>query len=239
MGNGEGVSERQAGDRSVIAVFPLGTVLVPGLVLPLHIFEPRYRTLIHDLLALPAPERGFGVVAIREGHEVGVDGARALADVGTFAVLREVDAYNDGRFDIVTNGDARFRLLSLVDSGTDYLRAEVEWLAEDDGGTPGEAELIAVSVQRRFDLYRALLASVGASGAEQIMYLPDDPRTLSYLVTAAMVLDTSDCQALLEAPTTTERLRHALTLLTRESTLVRELPSLPAINLARTPSGLN
>ena len=85
MGYGEGVSERQAGDRSVIAVFPLGTVLVPGLVLPLHIFEPRYRTLIHDLLALPAPERGFGVVAIREGHEVGVDGARALADVGTRA----------------------------------------------------------------------------------------------------------------------------------------------------------
>ena len=70
MGEADAVTARQAGDRSVIPVFPLGTVLVPGLVLPLHIFEPRYRALMHDLDDRPAHERGFGVVAIREGHEV-------------------------------------------------------------------------------------------------------------------------------------------------------------------------
>ena len=77
------VTGRRGGDRAVIPLFPLGTVLVPGLVLPLHVFEPRYRRLLADLAAKPEHERGFGVVAIREGHEVGEGGARALHEVGT------------------------------------------------------------------------------------------------------------------------------------------------------------
>ena len=109
----------------VIPLFPLSSLLVPGLVLPLHVFEPRYRSLLEDLSALPEDERGFGVVAIREGHEVGSDGVRALYDVGTFASLREVTTLEDGRSDIMTVGAGRFRLLSLV-PGKPYLQAEVE-----------------------------------------------------------------------------------------------------------------
>ena len=69
--------------------------------------------------------------------------------------------------------------------------------------------------------------------------LPDDPRILSYLVAVAMVLDLSDRQLLLEAETTTDRLRIEAALLSRETMLVRELPSLPAIDLARVTGGLN
>ena len=61
-----------------LPLFPLGTVLFPGLLLPLHIFEERYRQLVRDLLVGPHESRAFGVVAIREGREVGADGIRAL-----------------------------------------------------------------------------------------------------------------------------------------------------------------
>jgi Lon protease-like protein len=239
MGEGGRMSTRKVGDRAVIPVFPLGTVLVPGLVLPLHIFEPRYRQLVQDLLALPEDDRGFGVVAIREGREVGDDGVTALYDIGTLAVLRDVEPYTDGRYDLVSNGDARFRLHALVDAGTPYLSAEVEWLAEDDGGSPGETDVLGSAVTRRFDVYRGLLAEVGAVEAAQMANLPDDPAVLSYLVAVAMVLDLHDRQRLLECGTTADRLRAEITLLNRESTLVKELPSLPAVDLARTPSGMN
>jgi Lon protease-like protein len=205
----------------------------------LHVFEPRYRRLVHDLLALPEDDRGFGVIAIREGREVGEDGVTALYDVGTLALLRDVEPYTDGRYDLVSNGDARFRLHDLVDTGTPYLSAEVEWLGEDDGGSPGETEVLGAAVTRRFDVYRGLLAQVGAVEAAQMATLPDDPAVLSYLVAVAMVLDLRDRQRLLECASTAERLRTEISLLNRESTLVKELPSLPAVDLARTPSGMN
>ena len=225
------MSGRQVGARSVIPLFPLGTVLVPGLLLPLHIFEPRYRRLVADLEALPEGERGFGVVAIREGREVGADGVRALFDVGTVAELREVDRYPDGRADIMANGDARFRLLHLAETDAPYLCGEVEWLGEPPGdGTP---ELLAGSVHRRFELYRAAVAGAGAVESAQMLELPDDPWVLSYLVAAAMVLDLRDRQRLLEAETTCDRLRLEVALLARETTMMHELPSLPAVDLAR------
>ncbi len=101
-----------------LPLFPLGSVLVPGLVLPLHIFEPRYRVLVEALMALPeeAP-RHFGVVALRSGREVGPVTAGALYPVGCTAELREVTPYSDGRFDIVGVGEARFRIDGIDDGG--------------------------------------------------------------------------------------------------------------------------
>lgn len=230
---------RQVGARAVIPLFPLGTVLVPGLVLPLHIFEPRYRRLMADLQTRRDDDRAFGVVAIREGREVGADGATALYDVGTLAVVREIVPYPDGRFDVMTNGDARFRVLALAESDAPYVMAEVEWLAEDTEGDDAEAEILSRGVVRRFDAYRAAVASTGAVEAAQMLALPDDPRILSYLVAVAMVLDLSDRQLLLEAATTRDRLRIEVALLARETTLMQQLPSLPAVDLARTSSGLN
>ena len=99
----------------MLPLFPLGTVLYPGLPLPLHIFEPRYRQLVRDLLDGPQPGR-FGVIAIRKGRETGVDGVSALYEIGCTATLRQIAKYEDGQFDIVTVGSQRFRLTGLDDS---------------------------------------------------------------------------------------------------------------------------
>jgi Lon protease-like protein len=120
----------------LIPLFPLGTPLFPGIVLPLQIFEPRYRRLMRDLLSLPeaGDRRFFGVVAIRQGWEVErVAPAAALYDVGCTARVQAVRPQSDGGFRIVTVGGERFRLLDVV-VGDDppYLQAEVEWLAEEE-----------------------------------------------------------------------------------------------------------
>ncbi|ADB75848.1 LON peptidase substrate-binding domain-containing protein [Geodermatophilus obscurus] len=119
----------------VIPLFPLGTPLFPGVVLPLQVFEPRYRRLVRDLLELPeGAARCFGVVAIRQGWEVeDVAPAEALYDVGCTARLQTVRPQPDGGFRIVTVGGDRFRLLDLVvGEEPPYLQAEVEWLAEEE-----------------------------------------------------------------------------------------------------------
>jgi hypothetical protein len=132
------------GGREVIPLFPLETPLFPGVVLPLHIFEPRYRRLIADLTALPdGARRRFGVVAIRQGWEVErVAPAEALYDVGCTAALRMVAPQRDGGYRVAAVGADRFRLLDVLvpahDGGDDeggdppYLRALVEWLAEEE-----------------------------------------------------------------------------------------------------------
>lgn len=214
----------------VIPLFPLSSVLVPGLVLPLHIFEPRYRQLLVDLQEVPEEERGFGVIAIREGHEVGTDGVRALHAVGTFASLREVTTLPDGRSDIVAVGTHRFRVLDLVD-GLPYAQAQVEWLEEE----PGDASIpLARSVAARFQEYRDLLTD-----EPEDTELPDDARVLSYLVGAAVVADLGTRQGFLEATDDSTRLRDELTFLRRETALIQHVPSLPAVDLAREPFGPN
>ena len=113
----------------MLPLFPLGVVLYPGMLLPLHIFEERYRQLVRDLLDGPETRR-FGVIAIRKGRETGVDGVQSLYEIGCTAVLRRVDKHEDGRYDIVAVGTERFRLLRL-DQTRPYLQGEVEILAEE------------------------------------------------------------------------------------------------------------
>jgi Lon protease-like protein len=214
----------------VIPLFPLSSLLVPGLVMPLHIFEPRYRQLITDIVDAPEDERGFGVIAIREGREVGADGAPALYDIGTFASLREVSMHPDGRSDIVTVGTERFRVLRLVE-GKPYAQAEIEIVEE----LPGEADVaLAAAAMERFRAYRALL-----SDDDDDAELPDEPRVLSYLIAAAVVADLPTRQAFLAAPDDSARLRAESDFLRTELSIVEHMPSLPAVDLAREPYGLN
>ena len=207
----------------MIPLFPLGTVLVPGLVLPLHIFEPRYRRLVADLSELPEEDRAFGVVAIREGREVGAGSARDVYDVGTMAAVREITPLDDGRFDIVTVGTERFRIL---ETSTDlpYLQASVETVPEVEGPDPQGA---AEAVRRRFVAYRSVFTSDGEAE------LPNDPRVLSYLVAAAIVIDLPGRQDLLAEASDSARLRKELAYLRRETSLIEALPSLPAVDLVR------
>jgi ATP-dependent Lon protease len=135
----------------LIPLFPLGRPLFPGAVLPLQIFEPRYRRLMRDLLGLPehGDRRFFGVVAIRQGWEVErVAPAAALYDIGCAARLRRVQPQPDGGFRVVAVGGERFRLLDVV-VGDDppYLQGEVEWLSEEEAAeeAAGDAESVSVA----------------------------------------------------------------------------------------------
>src|SRR5579859_44675 len=211
-----------------LPLFPLGTVLYPHLVLPLHIFEDRYRQLVRDLLAGPEP-RQFGVVAIKKGRETGVDGICALYEVGCTAVLRRVVEYEDGRFDLVTAGAQRFRLAGL-DHSRPYLQGDAETLPEHYGDEAAAA-VAAAAVRRAFGDYRQALASRSADTAE----LPDDPMLLSYLVAAAMVVDLPDHQTLLDQPDAVHRLAAERAMLARETAMLRTFTSAPAPDLRNAP----
>jgi uncharacterized protein len=217
--------------RTRLPLFPLSTVLVPGLVMPLHVFEARYRILVQALMALPegAPRR-FGVIAIRSGKESDSCPSQ-LYPVGCTAELREVTPHEDGRFDIVVVGQNRFELADLDrDAGTPYLTGVVNLLDEPLG--EGDVDNLAASVDRQFVRYRERL------GVE-VTDLPDDPQVISYLITAAMVLDLPERQRLLELPTVSERLRAQILLLRNETALIRAFRTLPATDLTRDEVNYN
>lgn len=218
-----------------LPLFPLGTVLYPGLLLPLNIFEERYRQLVRDLLDGPEP-RQFGVIAIRKGRETGVDGISALYQVGCTATLREVAEQEDGRYLLVTVGTQRFRLVSLDDSQP-YLQGEVD-LIEDEIGDEAAAGLAVQAVQRAFRGYVEALAS-RESVEVTVPELPDEPLMLSYLVAASMILDLSVRQDLLAEPDAERRLGAERTLLARETTMLRSLTATPAPDLRNTPYNPN
>lgn len=211
----------------LLPLFPLGMVLFPGLPLPLHIFEERYRQLVRDLLAEPEP-REFGVIAIRRGHEVGTGAVAALYEVGCLAAIREVSELADGRFGLTAVGGRRFRLVEL-DRSRPYLQGELELLPEEtaDAGAVG---LAARGVRDAFTAYLDLLAQRGMARAAR-MALPGDPLTLSYLVAAVMALDVPERQALLAEPDAAARLAAERLLLDREVAMLRALTSAPAPGL--------
>lgn len=214
-----------------IPLFPLGTVLFPGLVLPLHIFEERYRRLIGDLLEDPAhgptgEPRRFGVVAIKLGHEVGDGAARELETVGCTAEIQAVTSHEDGRYDVVTAGDRRFRI-DGIDRSRPYLQAEVTMLPDEAGP---QAELLVDHVSALFRGYCERLAQGGADIALPDE-LPTDPVRLSFLVGAAMILDHRDKQTLLEAENAAARLEIERELLRRENRLLGRLFTVPGTEL--------
>ena len=238
-----------------LPLFPLSTVLFPGLVLPLTIFEERYRALARDLLAQPedAPRR-FGVVAIRDGREVaptgpgtpgdgpaagfGPDLDTALYGVGCVAEVASLRPREDegGGYEMVATGTTRFRVRS-VDAGGEYLVADVEELPEE----PGEgAGTLAAGVEQAFRAYQKQLAGARErSTLSSAQDLPDQPSVLSYLVAAAAILEVPVKQRLLEAPDVASRLRDELSLLRRETAVIGRLPSLPAVELTRQPTNHN
>jgi uncharacterized protein len=218
-----------------LPLFPLGTVLYPGLLLPLHIFEDRYRQLVRDLVGGPEPRR-FGVIAIREGRETGVDGVSSLHEIGCTATLRRVSERDDGRFDLVTVGTDRFRLLTL-DRSRPYLRGEVEFLPED-AGDQAAAAVAVPAVQRAFHGY---IKALNARGASQVSVpeLPAEPIALSYLVAASIIADLRDRQLLLAEPDAAARLNAERALLSRETSMLRSLTSTPAPEFRYAPYSPN
>jgi uncharacterized protein len=219
----------------ILPLFPLGNVLYPGLLLPLHIFEERYRQLVRDLMAQPEP-RSFGVIAIREGRETGVDGVSALYEIGCTATVRQVIENPDGRFYMVTVGTERFRLREL-DRSRPYLQGRVDLLPEHTGDASA-ARHAAEAVRTSFRSYLGALAASGATQA-QTPVLPEEPVQLSYFVAATVIADLKDKQALLAQPDALGRLTCERTLLSRENAMLRTLTSTPAPELRNRPYSPN
>ena len=219
-----------------LPLFPLGTVLFPGLLLPLHIFEERYRQLVRDLLDGPEP-RHFGVLAIRKGRETGIDGISALYEIGCTATIRRVTEYEDGRYDVLTVGTQRFALTELDDQSQPYLTGQVD-LLDEASGDAGAAQIAALAVQGAF---RAYLDELAGRGVTQVAMpdLPDEPAALSYLVAASMIIDLSDRQALLAEPDALRRLTAERALLTVQTSMLRSLASAPAPDLRYSPYNPN
>ena len=215
-----------------LPIFPLNTVVFPGASVPLHVFEERYRALVHHLLAIPDRSmRLFGIVAIREGYEVGSHGAQSMHRVGCVVQLTSVERYDDGRFDIEVVGRSRMRLQGIDPTGP-FLVGEVDTLVERTRKGLDAAHEAARTLET-FDEYRRRLEELSAVdvGAGE---LPHDPEFLSYALAATCLLTQQERQALLEAECSLDRLvmlRHALR---EEMRAMRAIPSLPAVEVART-----
>ncbi|WP_181802557.1 LON peptidase substrate-binding domain-containing protein [Streptomyces shenzhenensis] len=241
-----------------LPLFPLNSVLFPGLVLPLNVFEERYRAMMRDLLKTPEEEpRRFAVVAIRDGHEVapsapgmpdptaqpekgpaagfGPEPLKSFHRVGCVADAATIRERANGTFEVLATGTSRVRLLS-VDASGPFLTAELEELPEEQGD---EAGALAEGVLRAFRQYQKRLAGARERSLSTGVDLPDEPSVVSYLVAAAMMHDTPTKQRLLQAPDTASRLRDELKLLRAETAIIRNLPSLPAAELTRAPTSLN
>ena len=219
----------------MLPLFPLGAVLYPGMVLPLHIFEDRYRQLVRYLLDGPEP-RQFGVIAIRKGRETGIDGVQSLHEVGCAATLRRVEQHSDGRFDLITVGTQRFRLLSL-DETLPYLQGEIELLTDDEVDEAAAGALV-LAVQVAFRAYLDALTEWGGATV-RVEDLPAEPVLLSYVVAAAMVIDLPERQSLLAEPDALARLNAQRALLSRETAMLRTTTSRPAPDLRYTPYNPN
>jgi uncharacterized protein len=215
-----------------LPVFPLNMVMFPGATMELHVFEERYRALVQRLLGNPDPAtRLFGIVAIREGYEVGQHGKQSLHRVGCIVQLTEAEQYDDGRFDIEVVGRQRMHLDSMDTSG-EYLVGDVEPLRER---TAKGADLAreASRTTDTFARYRGRLAEMGGVSVLDAD-LPHDPEYLSYTLATTCLLTLQQRQDLLEAETALDRLvmlRHDLT---QEMRAMRAIASLPAAELART-----
>jgi Lon protease-like protein len=220
-----------------VPLFPLHTVLFPGVVLPLHIFEARYRLMVQRLL-----EGGgtFGVVLIREGQEAGSENL-TVAEIGTLAEIREANRLDDGRFDLMAAGTQRFRLRDVVIGREPYFVGEIDPLDEAVGDADRAAQLAAAAT-RRFVRYLELVQPADDEGARDVplrialrdpvdldeptetrpepidspLAIPDEPTALSHLLAGIVELDLPRRQALLEADTTELRLAAIAGLLERE-----------------------
>ncbi len=195
-----------------LPLFPLNTVLFPGMILPLHIFEERYKLMIGRCLE---QERAFGVVLIREGKEVG--GGAVPYDVGTTAVIAGASKLDDGGYNLVTVGSERFRLHRVRDEQSYLVGQAQPWPLA--GGRPEELERRLPLVRALFDRYLGLL--VRAQGHRiDIADIPDEPRAFALLVAVAIQVPMPQKQHLLSRPSISDLLRAEHLMLRREELLL-------------------
>jgi uncharacterized protein len=182
-------------------MFPLGTVLLPHGHLPLHIFEPRYRALVKDVLA---GDGEFGVVLIERGHEVG--GGDVRFGVGTVARVVQTAELPDGRWLLDAVGTDRFRVTEWLPDDP-YPLALVESVDDEAGDVAGpEAAERRSAVERLLRQVLALQVELGFPAPSAVRTLDDDPATAAFEAALLSPLGPMDAQKVLEAPGTLARL---------------------------------
>ena len=177
-----------------LPMFPLSTVVFPGMSVPLHVFEDRYRMLVRHLLEVDDPaQRVFGTVAIREGYEVGEHGAQSVYRVGCVLQLTEVDRRDDGTFDIVAVARERL-MLEEMQRGAEFPHGVVAVLPEPEVDVPGE---VLDRARATFTAFRVAMTEL--QGDPFSGTLPRDPDYLAWTLSALTPLPMAERQSLLEA----------------------------------------
>jgi Lon protease-like protein len=200
-----------------LRLFPLKTVLFPGAVLNLHVFEERYRQMIAECLER---NEAFGVVLIREGEEAG-DPHVTPHDVGTTAEIADVTPLPAGRYYISTRGGRRFHIERIV-SREPYLLAEVSFLDdEEEDDDAARAVELTTRVSGEFREYVKLLVAFSGSIGE--VEIPRDPVDASYVVGDALQVADALKQRLLELRSAEARLAAELAFLRRLLPQLRSL----------------
>lgn len=212
-----------------LPMFPLNAVLFPGVQVPLRVFEDRYRSLVHHLLRVEDPaERVFGSVAIREGYEVGDHGNQSLYRIGMRVQLTEVEAHEDGTFDVVAIGRDRIRLDRLR-TGDTFPVGEITDLPDPEVVVPPD---VVERARATFTAYRHVVTGFAADPLDGD--LPLDPVYLGWTLAACTPLPMGERQQLLEATDPAERLIVLTELLRDELRAMNVITSLPATEVART-----
>ena len=196
-----------------LPLFPLNVVLFPNAVLPLHVFEERYKVMVQRCLD---GDSLFGVVLIKSGAEVG-EPAEPYS-IGTVAHIERVDRLDGGRMVLGVKGQTRFRVIELAQLHP-YLEADVEVLDDKEEVTVSPQDLQGArdSVTRHV---RLLLGVRGGWLREAQM--PEDPVALSFFVAAMVQVGLPEKQALLEEPSTEKRLQMGRQIMDKEAVVLRE-----------------
>jgi len=182
-------------------MFPLGMTLLPGSLLPLHVFEPRYVQMVHDLLASDVDPPAFGVVMIERGREVG--GGDVRADVATLAIVRDIQALPGGRYQLVASGDARIRVTEWRHDEP-YPRADGELWA-DEGRLPDDIATEVERLHQKVLEINALARDAGQEVAPDETTISPEPGLAIYHLAALSPIGATDRYRLLRAPSVAER----------------------------------
>lgn len=190
---------------AVLPMFPLGSVLLPGAVLPLHVFEPRYRALVRD--CLETEEHEFGVTLISRGSEVG--GGDQRLDVGTVARMVQVAELEGGRYAVVCVGTRRIRVNAWLPDDPYPLADVDDWPDHETDAADTEAlEALGARIATTLARVRrscALAAELGDSVADASVDIADDPVLASYHLVALTPVGPADTYTLLCADGPVER----------------------------------
>ncbi len=189
----------------VLSLFPLNVVLFPGMALPLHIFEERYKAMIGHCIDHEEP---FGVVLIRQGQEAG-EPAEPF-NVGTTARILRSEPLPEGRLNIVTVGEQRFEVAEITQRRP-HLAGRVRYLGEEPGEVPPETK---VEAEDAYSTFLRNLSSLSGGWTSQVE-VPQDPGPLSYGIASTLDLPRHVLQGLLELPAAGQRLEKLLPLLKR------------------------